>query len=295
MPRTPQSKKTPIIEALFNLRWQGPGNPLADPLVTLVQVEEAIGEYNSDNPQRPLSRLNPANFLKDFIRNKASANRNWPQSVLDRGYTARQATGEGLCFEFVPLQAGQALPFPITGIHAPGPNVVTLALQSTSMPLASRRLGRKDEAWLIQVIARLHVIESHLALRSPRTFLQVDLLQTTVKLAKAEIDALFLGIEQLPDIQPAQFREVVITCEAKGLRDDILEDQLIAQVKAAFRMSAVNQNAVMPIAIKAIAPSRVYVVQFRPVNRPEAADLSSLSVESEAIYDLIPPVPGVGK
>ena len=295
MPRKPQSRKTTIIESLFNLRWQGPGNPLTDPLVTLAQVEEAIGEYNSGNPQRPLSRLNPANFLKDFIRNKASANSNWPPSVLERGYTARQATGEGLCFEFVRLQSGQTLPFPITVIPAPGPNVVTVALQSASMPLASRRLGRRDEAWLIQVIARLKVIESHLALCSPRTFFQVDLLQTNVKLARAEIDALFLGIEQLPDIQPTQLREVVIACEAKGLRDDILEDQLIAQVKATFRMAAVNQDTVMPIAIKAIAPSRVYVVQFRPVNRLEAADLSSLSVESEAIYELIPPVPGVGK
>lgn len=287
------SPKTSIIEALFNKRWQGVDKPLLDPRVTLAQVSEAIEVSNVGKKGKTLSTKNPANFFKDFIRIKKSANKNWPQSVFDRGYTARQITGGGACFEFVRLQPGQTEPFPISVIHKPGPAVPHDQIQSASMPLASRRLGRSNEAWLVQVLVRLHVIETHLALHSTRKFVQVDLLQTNIKLSKTEIDAVFLGLEELPDTH--DLREVIITCEAKGLRDDILEDQIVAQVKAAFGMAAMRQNIVLPIATKAVAPSRVYVVQFAPVNREDAPNLSLLTVESETLYDLLPAVPGVGK
>jgi hypothetical protein len=290
-----ESKKAAIIESLFNGRWQGKGKPLLNSLVTLTDVSRAIQAYNASNKGRELSAKNPANFFKDFFRIKRSANKNWPGSVLTRGYTAHQVTGKGLCFEFSPIQPGQTEPFPISGIHVPGPSVPKHQIQSASMPLASRRLGRGDEAWLIQVLVKLHVIETHLALRSPRKFVQVDLLQTNIKLARTEIDALFLGFEELPDTDPQELREIIITCEAKGRSDDILEDQLLAQVKATFGMHAIHQGTVVPIAVKAIAPSKVYVVQFAPVNRADVPGLLALSVESEAVYELLPSVPGVGK
>lgn len=191
----PRSNKTAIIEALFDKRWRGPKKPLSNPIVTLAQVQVSIRAHNKANPTNKLSTRNPANFFKDFIRKKKSANKNWPKSVLTRGYTGRQVTGKGLCFEFIPLQRGQTDPFPASGIR-PSRNAVHHKIQSASMPLASRRLGRKDEAWLIQVLSRLHVIETHIALHSSRPFLQVDLLQTNVKLSGAEIDAPFLGLEQ---------------------------------------------------------------------------------------------------
>jgi len=291
----PRSRKTQIIEALFNERWQGPGRPLSDATVSLGQVEVAIRLHNEANPTQTLSTKNPANFFKDFIRKKRSANENWPKTVLARGYTARQVTGEGQCFEFVPLEPGQKDPFPVSGIHTPGPGVPIHQLQSASMPLASRRLGRRDEAWLIQVLARLHVVETHLALHSKRPYVQVDLLQTNIKLARTEIDALFLAIEGQSGEPNVAFREVIIACEAKGLRDDVLEDQLVAQVKATFRIADIRQEVVIPMAAKAIAPSRIYMVQFAPVDRKTASGLSTLAVESEAIYELVPPVPGVGK
>lgn len=290
----PKSSKTAVIEALFEARWQGRGNPLRNPVVTLAQVQAAIRKINKTKPARKLSTKNPANFLKDFIRKKKSANDNWPASVLARGYTARQKTGKGLCFEFVKLDPGQSEPFPEAGVR-PSRKDPVHRIQSASMPLASRRLGRKDEAWLIQVLSRLHVVETHLALHSTTTFLQVDLLQTNVKLARAEIDALYLGVEHSPQTPDTELREVLITCEAKGLGDDILLDQIVAQVKAVFRLKTVTQGTVLPIAAKAIAPSRIFVVQFLPIDRSSAPNLSSVAVGSQAIYELVPTVPGIGK
>jgi hypothetical protein len=289
----PGSRKTQVIEALFEERWQGPGTPLGESIVTLVQVSAAIRAYNRKNRTSPLSTRNPANFFKDFIRKRKSANDNWPQTVFKRGYTARQITGEGQCFTFVPIEPGQTEPFPGAGVRL-NPKAPTHRIQSTSMPLASRRLGRRDEAWLVQVIARLHIVETHLALHYPKPILQIDLLQTNVKLAKAEIDALYLGLEQGAPGEVDEPREVLITCEAKGRGDDILPDQILAQVKAAFRMKGMDQGRVLPMAVKAVAPSRVQVVQFAPVSRADAPQMEALEIASEAIYELVPPVPGVG-
>lgn len=94
----PRSRKTAIIEELFSRRWRGDSASLSDPQVSLSQVAEAIERHNAENPESTLSTKNPANFFKDFIRNKRSANANWPESVFSRGYTARQVTSHGLCF-----------------------------------------------------------------------------------------------------------------------------------------------------------------------------------------------------
>lgn len=286
------SRKTPVIESLFNSRWDPETNTLSDPYVTLAQVEAAIVEYNAANPNRTLSTRNPANFFKDFIRKKRSANSNWPRSVLARGYTARQITGENLCFEFIPLDPEQTEPFPIR-IYMPSHDAPKHKIQSASMSLASRRLGRSDEAWLIQVLVKLNVIETHLSLYSARPIIQVDLLQTNVKQARTEIDALFLAFEGSGD-DDGLFNEILITCEAKGRRDDILEDQIIAQVTAVFRMTAVTQDVVIPIAVKSVRPSEVHIVQFGSIQRSEASDLSELSIHREAVYELVPQVPGIG-
>ena len=292
----PRSKKTAIIEALFEKRWQGTKRPLTNPVVTLTQVEAAIRAHNKANPKQKLSTKNPANFFKDFVRKKKSANDNWPASVLKRGFSGKQVAGKGVCFEFVRMPPGQSEPFPAPAIR-PRANVPIHRIQSASMPLASRRLGRRDEAWLIQVLSRLHVIETHLSLHSPRPYIQVDLLQTNVKLSGAEIDALFLALEKMSAVSETepQTREVIVVCEAKGLSDDVLVDQIVSQVRAAFRMKALHQDIVLPMAAKAIGPSRIHITQFEPVNRVSAEEISSLKVESEAIYELVPSVPGVGK
>jgi hypothetical protein len=286
------SKKTSVIESLFDTRWDSESRTLSYPKVTLSQVEAAISHYNEENPDLPLSTRNPANFFKDFIRKKRSANQNWPLSVLQRGYTARQITGENMCFEFVPLDPGQNEPFPIR-IYVPSPDAPKHKIQSASMSLASRRLGRSDEAWLIQVLVKLNVIETHLSISSPKPIIQVDLLQTNIKQARTEIDALFLAFED-PGDESGAYNELLITCEAKGLRDDILEDQIVAQVRAVFRMTPVTQDIVIPIAVKSVRPSEIHIVQFEAIHRSEASDLSGLSIRSEAVYQLVPPVPGIG-
>jgi hypothetical protein len=239
------SRKTDIIERLFLKRWDSTTTSLSNPIVTLEDVSEAIREHNAANPAaRLMSDRNPANFFKDFIRVKERANANWPKSILDRGYTARQVTGGNLCFEFVPLAPGQSVPFPFNTVPPPTEHTPRHRIESASLPLASRRLGRRDESWLVQVLIRLRVIETHLALFSTRTFVQIDHLQMSVKLTISEIDALFLGIEQL---KSGSTREVLISCEAKGLRDDILEDQVLRQVQAIFSMRDVAQDTVIPM------------------------------------------------
>ena len=138
---------------------------------------------------------------------------------------------------------------------------------------------------------RLRVIETHLALFSKRKIVQLDHLQMSVRLARTEIDALFLAVEE---IGPDETREVIVCCEAKGIRDDILEDQVIRQVQAVFRMAEVSQNRVLPIAVKALRPSEIYVVEFEAVERAAAPALATLAVTSEAVYEFVPPIPGIG-
>lgn len=287
---TGKSKKTRIIEDLFNQRWDVSNGTLTNSVVTLSQVTDAIVSYNTVH-RDDMSTRNVANFFKDFIRNRESANRNWPHSILSRGYTARQVTGDNQCFEFVPIRAGQFEPFPPNLILPPTENTPRQRIESTSLPLASRRLGRGDEPWLMQVLVRLRVIESHLAIFSAREFEQIDHLQMSVKLRGAEIDALYLGIERL---ESGSTSEVIICCEAKGRRDDILEDQVLQQTKAVFGMRAVTQSVVLPIAIKALRPSEVHVVEFDAVSRAAVSSIVSLTVASEAVFELIPTVPGIG-
>jgi hypothetical protein len=292
-----QSRKIPVIEALFEASWDDESQTVSKSLVTLKEVLEAIKVYNADcAPGRELGEGNAANFMKDLIRNKRSANRNWPQSVFARGYTARQVTGENACFEFIPLAPGQTEPFPLNVIPAPTDAVPRHRVESASMPLASRRLGRKDESWLMQVLVRLRVFETHLSLFSGWQVVQMDLLQLGVKQRRTEIDGLFLAVEEVEgddnESEPAT-RELLVCCEAKSRRDDILEDQILSQVRAVFRMKAITQDVVVPMAAKTVGPSQVHVLEFEAVTREAAPTMESLVIASEAVYEFVPPVPGV--
>src|SRR5689334_19042374 len=107
----PRSKKTAVIEALFRDRWDPSTETVTDPVVTLEQVTDAIRAYNDGRPDSErLSDRNPANFLKDVIRQR-SANQVWPRAVFEHGYTARQQSGDNACFVFVPISEGQTEPF----------------------------------------------------------------------------------------------------------------------------------------------------------------------------------------
>src|SRR6185295_1940180 len=137
----PRSKKPSVIEKLFNDKWDAKHQYLkGSSIVTLTEVAEAITAAGE------LSSLNPANFFKDFIRNRSSATKNWPQSVWKHGFTARQVTGDGNAFEFIKAPPGQSKPFPTSvGAYPRDPNAPKYILQSVSLPLAARVLGRQDE------------------------------------------------------------------------------------------------------------------------------------------------------
>jgi len=284
------SRKAPIIELLFEDRWDERTHRLRDPVVSLDEVADAIRRYNAEQSHGAphVSDRNPANFFKDFIRRRGRANANWPASVTRKGYTARQRTGEGRCFEFVPMAPGQREPFS-PACPAPDEHTPTHRIQSASLPPLSRRLGRRDEPWLLQVMIRLRILETHLVLESRKEIVYVDHLQMNVKLRNAEIDALFLAVEQLPD---ERTQEIILTLEAKR-SDDILADQILSQVRAVFAVPGITQDIVIPMAAKSVGPSKLHVVEFSGYRRAESPDLPPLRVASQALYELVPPVQGI--
>jgi len=285
-----KSQKPPIIEKLFQERWDEKAHRLTNSAVTQKDIREKIRQLPRDlQTDSELSDRNIANFFKDFIRRKKTANANWPASVWEKGYTARQVTGNNQSFEFVPRGTHQQLPFP--SFAEPTELTPRHRIETVSLPLASRMLGRKDETWLMQVLVRLKVLETHLALVSKRKWIQVDHLQMSVKHGKREIDGLFLGIEELPENR----QEVIICCEAKGKNDDLLEEQIVGQVRLVLEDLAVSQTVALPIGIKAISRSHVYVAEFDEVTKANVDELESLSLVSDAIFELVPPVPGIGQ
>ena len=88
-------------------------------------------------------------------------------------------------------------------------------------------------------------------------------------------------------------QEVFVTCEAKGRTDDILDSQVLEQVRAAFAPPKVEH--VIPLVVKAFAPSQIFVVEFGSLSEEEAETATSLTVTSSAVYELSPPLPGIGK
>lgn len=103
---------------------------------------------------------------------------------------------------------------------------------------------------------------------------------------------MFLAQEE---IAKETFEEVIVTCEAKVGRDDILEDQILNQAKAPFKMKQVKQNRVIPLAVKCVAPSTIFVVEFNELNRNDYDDVDSLTVAADSLFEIKPPVPGICK
>jgi len=291
------SNKTEIIESIFFDRYDGSTKTLSKPLVTLHEVADAIRVYNKkhETDGKRLSDLNAANFLTDVIRHREGANRNWPASVFAAGFTGRKVTGENLAFEFLPVNPGQTEPFPAPDFATPPADTPIHRVESVSLPLASRRLGRTDEPWMIQVVTRLRIIETHFSLFSSRSIRQLDLLQLNVKLRGTEIDALFLAQEEKPEHLDGDitYDEVIVTCEAKSARDDLVETQIIAQVKGAFEKIKIRQDVVIPMAVKCIPPCTLYLLEFEAIDRNSYKEVDSLIVASTSLFQLEPPVPGI--
>lgn len=293
------SQKTEIIEEIFYSRFEKATGVLSDPLVTIAQLGEAIRRSNARHPdaKENLSPGNPANFIKDIVRKRSSANRNWPQSVFKSGYTGRQVTGDGRAFEYIPITPGQKEPFPAPNFAHPPEGTPVHIIESVSLPLASRRLGRSDEPWMIQVVTKLRVIETHFSLVSAHAIKQLDLLQLNVKLRGTEIDALFLAHEEREEKINGEptYEEVIVTCEAKSASEDLVETQIISQAKGAFEKLRITQNRVIPIAVKCIPPSTLYVLEFEALERSTYKEVDTLVVAGQSLFKLEPPVPGICK
>jgi len=289
------SPKAEIIQMIYDSLWDSRANRLSRSVVTLDDVARAIRKWNSQNPAspRPPSDRNPANFFKDFTRRLAGANAVWPRNLFDKRITARQVTGKGNCFEFIPFKEGQTEAFPVS---VPPPSAATPRHDITSavLPVASRNFGRADEPWLLQVAVRLRIIESHLSLFSVRKerIRQVDHLQNSVKLNQTEIDAVFLALEEG---ESGSLRELLITCEAKRENEDLNMEQLMQQPRAAFRLKSVKQDVVIPMAIKTVGASQIHVIEFAEIMRADIEKTEALTISSDSLFTLRPSVPGIGK
>lgn len=223
------SGKTKVLEHLFyNIsNWSDETKTLSKPVITSADLVAAIRYCNNEYGTK-LSDKNPANFMKDLVRNDSGCE-NWPESLRERRFTARQVTRNNKVFAFLPYGPEQASPFPDP--YLPGVDTPRIRIQSLTLSLESKDLGRTDESWLLQTVINLRVIETHFALSSKSTIKQIVHLQMSVKLANTEIDALFYAKCQ---DDTGDFY-AIITCEAKQAGERILDMQICEQVAAVFR------------------------------------------------------------
>lgn len=278
-----KSKKTVVIERIYQQLLKDDGSGLSRTVVTNNDVVDAIN-WCKNNLGSSLSSNNPANFLKDVIRGK-NASAMWPDSLKDARIGARQVTGDGRVFEFWPYAEGQTQPFPDRfGFHA---EVQRHSIQSVSMPMASKALGRDDETYLIQVAVKLNIVETHFALYSPINVIELNHLQIGIKLRLCEVDSLFAAT-YLDEI--GNTNRLVITAEAKKKNQRILEEQVMQQVLAAFQETSVD--LVVPIALTAVTGG-IYLAEFKAVKRDELESFEELTLETERLYELLPAVKGI--
>ncbi|KWV96196.1 hypothetical protein [Erythrobacter sp. AP23] len=283
------SAKTEVIEYLGK-------KYLADPnkfsVVTNDDIANAIDHLGAD-----LSKRNPANFLKDIIRNKR-ANENWPKFLKDKQITARQRYGQKRVLQFYPYDAGQTVPFPDE--FGPDGDTNDYLIQTASLPFISRQLGRTEETWLTQIAVNLRLVETQLSIftKDPNIadLRDVSFLQTGIK-TQPEIDAGYVASASDGEGQEFAF---YVTCEVKQRVERILLDQIREQVMKAFQitknLTEPTIKAVKPFAMQSLAASDVsgleeteigfYVIEFENVLREEFEGQVLNSTDDEALYSL---------
>ena len=298
------TKKQNVLIYLFN---EFRANRIPHGIVTSTHVVQAINATKTN-----LSTNNPANFLKDIVRSK-NANSLWPQQIAQAGFTARQRYDKGKVFEFIRYTPGQTQPFPSR--FAPNNKTPVLSVQSASIPYAVRRLGRKEESWLMQVIVYLRILESHLSIFSPdkNSLRDITHLQMSMK-TSPEIDAVFLASYSGnlgPGIGLDEYSLVI--CEAKQINERILEDQIREQIRRVFVVTEKLTDPVIsrirPFAVTIISAGKeklVYAIELESISRnaydTNYSDIKNnknriysipLNVKSDALYRLKPVVKGI--
>lgn len=278
------SAKTAVIEDIFRARAVRGRLRAGSTMVTLQEVADAIAANNATPGREQLSARNPANFLKDIVRNE-TRNSVFPPNVASRGYTAVQRPIAGNCFEFVRIPPGQATPYPVI---APPANLVASphTVQSLTLVASGRRYGRKDESWLIAVATALGLIQTHLALNNPWDLLGMALVAPHIKLGGGEADALY----HAEDVGGTPY---VIACEAKG-ESEVLDEDQIERVALAVRAAPGTGGAdVIPVGIKKVYPPTVGGARGLIWIRAYDTSFPPLRLLSEGVYKLAPPVPGI--
>lgn len=281
------SEKTKIIERIFETLYDETIKEFTRTLVTSEDVQEAKRYCAEHHGTKLKLDGNPYNFMKDIVRGK-SASRIWPQRLKDLGIGGVQRTGDGAIFEFVHGIEG-ALDS-LDEDFRPSESTPNFPVQSLSLPLASKALGRTDESWLLQVAVNLRVIESHFAnsKHSQIEALELTHLQMDIKLRKVQIDALFRALHTTPDGSPS---DALITVEAKQGNQRILTEQIGRQVIAAFEST--ETELVIPVAIAAVKNKGIYVVEFTAVHRQELDKFSAPQFHRDAMFILQPKVKGI--
>jgi len=304
------SEKPKVFEHLYGLVEDG---TITGDIILSDDIIAAIKKTGAD-----LSPRNPANFLKDIIRNN-NANVVWPQSLKDKGITARQRYGDRRVFQFVKYKEGQTEPFP--NRFVPDTNTPEYLVQSASVPFAARQLGRKEESWVTQIAVYLRLIETQLAVFSPLRALVRDVthLQMGMK-TQPEIDAVYVAsFGKTESLKSETNLHLSVTCEAKQDKERILEDQIKEQVAESMKRTRTIKTpkigGVKPMAVKVVRHKfngcdeeerGIYVVEFAHIMREEfetswlPADknddrLYAMPLEkvSDAVYRIMPPVRGV--
>lgn len=219
------SEKNHVFEVLFEERYDEKSGVLSRPLVTLDDVAEAIRLLVSQGKIK-LSSINPANFIKDYLRPE-SRNKNWPAKIRSAGFTAKQRTGDGQCFEFVTLAPGED-PFP-DDFRLSG-DEETYTIETLSLPLTTREIVRKDEQSVAQIAVKLHIVEHFMASSLKAVgwgLLEVTHLQNNVKLRRTEIDALYKAVVKVNGKEQIG----AIAVEVK-ITDAIISEQIEKQALA---------------------------------------------------------------
>jgi hypothetical protein len=284
------SQKTVVVDYLWDVLSADRRS-----VATFEDVGAAIRHCNQQFKNN-LKSDNPANFMKDLLRG-GNASKNWPARLAEKKITGRQVTGENRIFEFIPFAEGQLEPFP--NPFEPTGSEPEFVVQSVSIPLATKSLGRQDETWLIQVAVQLRVLETHFSTLSSLSLIELTHLQMGIKLNRTEIDSLFLAVLS---VEEGRRINALVTCEAKQQKDPILADQIVQQVVSAYESVKnldLNIESIIPVALKSLKDrAAIYVAEFEPWSAVEAqaaeADRKELVVGSSGVYRLHPPVPGIG-
>ena len=291
------SKKTAVIEWIFDQRFSIETASLSEEkrTVTMAQVKSAIAAYNETQaPSAHLSDRNVANFFKDIKRNYDGFDRHWPRSVFEKGYSGRQLTGDGYSFEFVPLEDGQSKPsvrlYERVDVQSDDFLKNRMRIETLSLSREKRDLLRSDESHITQITVELRVLERCLS-ESSLEFESLRHLLNNAKMRQAEIDSVFSGT--LASAEGVTPKTVAITCEVKGLKEDVFEDQLVRQVNM-LPLFGLKCDLVVPVAVKLVSRNVLQVIEFSSVPFAEAAGTTKLTLLKLSLVELHPPIKSFG-